>query len=349
MAKYKIAWLPGDGIGRDVMDAARIVLDAISLDAEYIEAEIGWTCWERYGDALPPATVDILKQSKCALFGAITSKPNVKGYKSPIVRMRQMFELYANMRYPGNPLNYRDDIDIVVFRENTEGLYSGLDFHPPLIPEIMAIPGMQNKVPEDTAVSLRVFTRKGCQRIARAAFEFARANKRRSVTILHKANVVRATCGLFLSEANKIAAEYPEVKSGDANIDAMTMWLIKNPQDYDVLVTTNMFGDIISDEAAQLVGGLGFACSANLGDDFAVFEPTHGSAPKYAGMHKVNPMAMLLSTKMCLDWLGEGATAVKLEAAIAKVIRENRVKTYDMGGSSTTLEVAEEVVRKLDE
>ncbi len=351
MAKYKIAWLPGDGVGNDVMEAARMVLDALSLDAEYIDGEVGWTCWERYGDALPPATVELLKVTDCCLFGAITSKPGVKGYKSPIVRARQMFDLYANVRpckaYPGNPLNYRDDIDLVVFRENTEGLYSGMDFHPPLIPEIMAIPGFEGRDPENTAASIRVFTRKSCSRIVRAAFEYARKHGRRSVTSVAKANVVRATCGMFLEEAEKVAEDYPDIEYWNANVDAMTMWLIKNPDDYDVLVTTNMFGDIISDEAAQLVGGLGFACSANMGDDYALFEPTHGSAPKYAGQYKVNPTAMLLSTKMMLDWLGEEALAASLEDAIATVIREGRVRTYDLGGSNTTLEVAGEVVSKL--
>jgi len=351
MAKYKIAWLPGDGVGNDVMEAAKIVLDATSFDAEYIPGEVGWTCWERYGDPLPAETIEILKSTDACLFGAITSKPGVKGYKSPIVRARQLFQLYANVRpckaYPGNPLNYRDGIDIVVFRENTEGLYSGLDFHPPLIPQITAIPGLENADPENSAVSIRFFTRNGCQRILRAAFEYARKHGRKKVTSIAKANVIRATCGLFLEEAEKIAKEYPEIEYWNANIDAMAMWLIKNPEDYDVLVTTNMFGDIISDEAAQLVGGLGFAASGSMGEDYALFEPTHGSAPKYAGMYKVNPMAMLLSTKMMMDYVGEMEMAVQLENGIARTILEGKARTYDMGGSSTSLEVAEEVVKNM--
>jgi isopropylmalate/isohomocitrate dehydrogenase-like protein len=351
MAKYKIAWLPGDGVGNDVMEAAKIVLDATSLDAEFVPGEVGWECWEKYGDPLPAETIEILRSTDCCLFGAITSKPGVKGYKSPIVKARQMFQLYANVRpckaYPGNPLNYRDGIDIVVFRENTEGLYSGLDFHPPLIPQILAIPGLENADPENSAVSIRYFTRKGCQRILRAAFEYAVKHRRRSVTSISKANVIRATCGLFLEEAEKMAKEYPDIEFWNANIDAMTMWLIKNPEDYDVLVTTNMFGDIISDEAAQLVGGLGFASSGSIGDDYALFEPTHGSAPKYAGMYKVNPIAMLLSTKMMLDYLGEMEIARTVEDGIATVIAEGKVRTYDMGGTNTTLEVAEEVVKKM--
>ena len=351
MAKYKIAWLPGDGVGNDVMEAAKIVLDATSLDAEFVAGEVGWECWEKYGDPLPPETIELLKSTDCCLFGAITSKPGVKGYKSPIVKARQLFQLYANVRpckaYPGNPLNYRDGIDIVVFRENTEGLYSGLDFHPPLIPQILALPGLENADPDNSAVSIRYFTRKGCQRILRAAFEYAVKHKRRAVTSISKANVIRATCGLFLEEAEKMAKEYPDIEYWNANIDAMTMWLIKNPEDYDVLVTTNMFGDIISDEAAQLVGGLGFASSGSIGDDYALFEPTHGSAPKYAGMYKVNPIAMLLSAKMMLDYLGELEIARKVESGIATVIAEAKFRTYDMGGTNPTLEVAEEVVNKM--
>ena len=351
MTKHKVAWLPGDGVGNDVMEAAKIVLDSTSFDAEYVPGEIGWECWEKYGDPLPPATIEILRETDACLFGAITSKPGVKGYKSPIVRARQLFQLYANFRpckaYKGNPLNYREGIDIVVFRENTEGLYSGLDFYPPLIPEIRAIPGLENADPDNSAVSIRYFTRKGCQRIIRAAFEYAVKHNRKSVTSITKANVIRATCGMFLDEAKKIAEEYPTIEYWDANIDAMTMWLIKNPENYDVLVTSNMFGDIISDEAAQLVGGLGFAASGSMGDDYALFEPTHGSAPKYAGMYKVNPTAMLLSTKLMLDYLGETETANMIENGIARTIEEGKVKTYDMGGSNTSLEVAEEVVKNM--
>jgi isocitrate/isopropylmalate dehydrogenase len=192
-----------------------------------------------------------------------------------------------------------------------------------------------------------VFTRRGCRRILEAAFRYARDRARRKVTVVHKANVVRKTCGMFLEEAEKVAKDYPEVEWDSANVDAMAMWLIKNPQNYDVIVTSNLFGDIISDEAAQLVGGLGFASSGNIGDDFAVFEPTHGSAPKYAGQYKVNPMAMLLAVKLMLEWLGEGDKASALERAIARVVERGEPRTYDMGGSAGTLEVAEAVAREL--
>ena len=372
MAKYKIAWLPGDGIGKDVLNAAKIVLEKIELDAEYIPGDIGWEFWCKEGNALPEGTIQLLKNTDCCLFGAITSKPKeeaeseldpaLKGkgyvYFSPIVKLRQLFNLRTNLRpckaYPGNPLNYRDNVDLVVFRENTEDLYAGVEFHP-LPSEVMSVlcehhdrmKKFENTPLEDIAVSLRVNTRKACQNIVRDAFEYAKEHKRRSVTVVEKPNVIRETSGLMVREARKIAKEYPEIPLWETNIDAMCMWLVKNPEDYDVLVTSNMFGDIISDLSAQLVGGLGFACSGNIGDDYAVFEPTHGSAPKYSGMNKVNPMATLLSVKLMLDWLGESEKALRLESAIAEVIKEGKVRTYDMGGKSTTTGVAEEVARKL--
>ncbi len=372
MAKYRIAWMPGDGIGVDVMEAARIVLDALGLEAEYVPADIGWEFWRREGDALPPRTVEVLKTCHCALFGAITSKPRdeaeaelapeLRGkglsYRSPIVRLRQLFDLYINLRpckaFRGNALNYRDDIDLVVFRENTEGLYAGVEYHPlpddlrrslamhnPAMDRFAAVPG------EDIAVTLRVVTRKGARRIIRAAFEYARQFGYPTVTIVEKPNVLRETSGLMVREARKIAAEYPGIELWETNIDAQMMWLLKNPQDYGVMVTGNMFGDILSDLAAQLVGGLGFASSGNIGENFAVFEPTHGSAPKYAGQYRVNPTAMLLAARLMLDWLGEREMASRLEKAIAAVIEEGRVRTYDLGGSNTTLEVAQAVAERL--
>jgi len=372
MAKYKIAWLPGDGVGKDVMDAAKIVLDTISLDAEYIPGDIGWEFWKKEGDALPQRTIDLFKQTDCCLFGAITSKPKDEAqkeldpkladkgfvYTSPIVRLRQLLNLHTNLRpckaYKGNPLNFRDDIDLVVFRENTEDLYAGVEFHP--VPQVvfdalMTHPKMKafSKVPlNDMAISTRIITRKASDNIVRQAFEYAKKHNRKSVTIVEKPNVIRETSGMMLKEARKIAAEYPNIEFKEVNVDAMCMWLVKNPQDYDILVSSNMFGDIISDLAAQLVGGLGFASSGNIGDKYAVFEPTHGSAPKYAGMYKVNPIAMILTVKLMLDWLGENKTATKLEEAVATVVKEGKIRTYDMGGSNTTLEVAKEIAKKVD-
>jgi 3-isopropylmalate dehydrogenase len=372
MPKYKIAWMPGDGVGNDVMEAARLVLDKLGLDAEYPHADIGWEFWRTEGDPLPQRTLDLLKKTDCALFGAITSKPRDEAakelipelqgkgydYRSPIVRLRQEFDLFVNRRpckaYPGNPLNYKDDIDLVIFRENTEGLYVGLEWNP--VPDNLwnaikaenpkAAKFDENKL-EDMAISMRLMTRKGCERILRAAFDYAKEKGYPTVTLVEKPNVLRETGGLITDVARKLAEEYPGIDLWETNIDAMCMWLIKNPEDYGVLVSENMFGDIISDEAAQLVGGLGFACSGNIGTDYAVFEPTHGSAPKYDGQYKVNPMAMLLAAYMMIDWLGETDMAKTLESAIAAVIAEGKVRTYDMGGTSGTMDVAEAVVEKL--
>ncbi len=372
MAKYKIAWLPGDGVGNDVMEAAKIVLDRFSFDAEYIHGDIGWEFWKTEANPLPDRTIDLLKNTNCALFGAITSLPkeeaenelipSLRGkghiYASPIVRLRQEFNLRTNLRpckaYPGNPINYKDDIDIVVFRENTEDLYVGIEFHP-LPDEVRAVLKSNHKkmarfdsTPgEDIAVSLRINTRNGCRNIMTDAFEFAKKTGRKSVAVVEKPNVIRETSGLMIRTAREVAKNYPGIELWETNIDAMCMWLVKNPNEYSVLATTNMFGDIVSDLCAQLVGGLGFAASGNIGDNYAVFEPTHGSAPKYAGQYKVNPMAMLLTTKMMFDWLGETEKGETLENAIAAVIKEGSVRTYDMGGKNSTLELAEAVAAKL--
>jgi isocitrate/isopropylmalate dehydrogenase len=363
MAKYKIAWLPGDGIGCDVTDATKIVLDRLSLDAEYVGGDIGWEFWCKEGDPLPQRTLDMMKETDCAFFGAITSKgkdvsqkelaPELQGkgyvYRSPIVRMRQLLDLYVCLRpckaYPGNPLNYKDGIDLVVFRENTEGMYIGVEY--PQVPEeFYAVEGAE-KLPRDAAISFRAITPGGSERIVRAAFEYARQHNRNKVTAVHKANVLRQTDGVFMEAARKVAADYPGIGFDNANIDAMGMWLLKNPFNYDVIVTTNLFGDIISDLCAQMVGGLGFGCSGNIGTDYAVFEPTHGSAPKYAGQYKVNPIATILAAKMMLDWLGEGDKASQLEGAVAAVIAEGRVRTYDMGGDSSTLDMARAIADRL--
>lgn len=372
MAKYKIAWMPGDGVGQDVMDAAKIVLDKIALDAEYVHADIGWEFWKTEADPLPKRTIDILNNTDCALFGAITSKPKEEAekelipelrgkgliYASPIVRLRQEFNLRTNLRpckgYPGNPLNFKERIDLVVFRENTEDLYSGVEFFP-LPDEVRDSIKKHNKKmakfdkhpSSEIAVSLRINTKTGCRNIITDAFEYAKKFGYKTVTVVEKPNVIRETSGLMIRTAREVAKNYPGIELWETNIDAMCMWLIKNPHDYGVLVTSNMFGDIISDLCAQLVGGLGFASSGNIGDKYAVFEPTHGSAPKYAGKYKVNPLAMLLTVKMMLDYLGEDDKANALEKAIAVVIKEGKVRTYDMGGSSSTLDVANAIAAKL--
>jgi len=374
MARYRIAWLPGDGVGVDVMEAARIVLDAVGFSdlAEYRHGDIGWEFWCKEGDALPQRTLDLLAETDACLFGAITSKPKDeaarelapelqgKGYTyfSPIVRLRQELGLHTNLRpckaYPGNPLNYKDDIDLVIFRENTEGLYAGVEFSPvpdevkrvlvahhPKMKKFAEVPG------DELAISTRIVTRAACEKIARGAFEYAREHGYPTVTLVEKPNVLRETGGMMTRAARRVAAQFDGIDLWETNIDAMCMWLVKNPENYGGLMAENMFGDIISDLSAQLVGGLGFASSGNLGDHYGVFEPTHGSAPKYAGQYKVNPLAMLLTARMMVDYLGEKERARRMEAAIAQVIAEGKVRTYDMGGAASTLEMARAVAEKL--
>ena len=371
MARYRIAYLPGDGVGPEVLEAARMVLDAVGFDAEYVHGDVGCKFWCEEGNPLPERTIEVLKSTDACLFGAITSTPkdeaeaelapHLKGrglsYFSPIVAIRQMFDLYANVRpckaFPGNPLNYRDDIDLVVFRENTEGLYAGVEFHPVPDQVVEALrrhsPKMERfaEVPRDElAISCRIFTRRGCERIVRAAFEYARAHGYPTVTVVEKPNVIRETSGMMVRIAREVAVDYPGIELWEANIDAMCMWLVKNPQNYGVLVSSNMFGDILSDLAAQLVGGLGFASAGNIGEDYGVFEPTHGSAPKYAGQYKVNPTAAILAARLMLRWLGEEEKAERIERAVAEVIAEGKVRTYDMGGDASTLEMAEAIAEK---
>ena len=363
MSRYRVAWLPGDGIGPEVSDAARLVLDAAGFEADYLHGDIGWDFWRAEGDALPPRTLDLLRHTDCAFFGAITSKPAAEAvrelapllqtrgfaYRSPIVRMRQLLDLYICLRpcqtFRGNPLNYRENIDLVIFRENTEGMYIGVEF--PTIPEpLLAIPAMQ-RIPPDAAISIRSITRGASRRIVEAAFQYAVKNGRRKVTAVHKANVLRATCGVFLEVARDVAANYPQVEFDTANVDAMCMWLLKNPLNYDVIVTTNLFGDILSDLCSQLAGGMGFGYSGNIGEQYAVFEPTHGSAPKYAGQNKVNPLAAILAAKMMVEWLGEREIARNIEKAVAGVVERGAVRTYDLGGSASTMDVAQSVAESL--
>jgi len=372
MAKYRIGWMPGDGVGVDVMDATKVVLDKLGFDAEYVHGDIGWEIWRQEANPLPDRTIEMLRNVDAALFGAITSKPKEEAeaeldpglqgkghvYRSPIVRLRQEFDLQTNLRpckaYAGNPLNFKDGLDLVVFRQNTEGLYAGVEYHP--MPEDVRAkltethPAQMGRMADvdsaDIAMSCRIFTRDGCRNIMRAGFEYAKQFGYKTVTVVEKPNVVRETSGLMVREARKIAREYPGIELWETNIDAMCMWLVKNPEDYGVLVASNMFGDIVSDLCAQLVGGLGFACSGNIGEEVAIFEPSHGSAPKYVGMNKVNPIAMMLSAKMMLDYLGETDMAERLEDAVAAVIAEGKIRTYDMGGSSTTTEMADAVAAR---
>ena len=372
MSKYKIVLMPGDGVGNDVMEAARIVLDKIALDAEYIHADLGWECWRKEGNPLPDRTMELLQSTDACLMGAITSKPDDlaeaelapelqgKGlsYTSPLLKIRQELNLHTNLRpcksIPGNPLNVRDDIDLVIFRENTEGLYVGVEYSPLaddlrqcLTKHNPRMARFKNVPADEMAVSLRVITKHGARHIAEQAFKYAAENGRTRVTLVEKANVLRLSSGIMLEMAREVAAGHPGIAFDDTNIDAMTMWLVKNPQDFQVVMTSNMFGDILSDLCAQMVGGMGFGASGNIGDNYGLFEPIHGSAPKYAGQYRVNPVAMLLSVKMMLDFLGEKESALELERAVFQVVAEGKTVTKDMGGESTTLEMARAVAECL--
>ncbi|UCF41220.1 MAG: isocitrate/isopropylmalate dehydrogenase family protein [Gemmatimonadota bacterium] len=394
MAKYTVVTMPGDGIGEVVLPEAVRVLDAVGFDAEYVHADIGWQFWVTQGNPLPDRTVELLRRHKLGLFGAITSKPKGQAkqelapelrdkgheYFSPIVAMRQLFNLDVCIRpcrsFPGNPLNFvrqkagggydEPTVDAVVFRQNTEGLYCGVEWTDP--PQVVRNAlGMHPKwkpfadVPSaDLAMSVRLFTRNACRRIVRAAFEYAKKHGYKSVTICEKPNVLRETSGMMEDVAREVKADYPNIEHWSTNIDAQMMWLTKNPEDYGVLVAGNMFGDIISDAFAGLVGGLGFACSGNIGDEVAVFEPTHGSAPKYAELDPpiVNPIAMILSAAMLLDHVGATKMAVRVRDAVAAVVREGKVRTYDMlrlpggakaigQGAATTTQMTDEIISKL--
>ncbi len=387
-----VVTMPGDGIGEPVLKEALRVLDAAGFEADYVHADIGWEFWKKEGNPLPQRTIDLLAKHKIALFGAITSKPKDKAladldpslrdkglvYFSPIVAMRQHFNLDICTRpckaFAGNPLNFirrgpgntveEPPVDAVIFRQNTEGLYGGVEWtNPPdvvynaLNTHVKFRDNFGDVPREDLAVSTRIFSRKACQRILRAAFEYAKKFGYKSVTICEKPNVIRETSGMMREEGRKMLKEYDGIDLWETNIDAQMMWLTKNPEDYGVLVSGNMFGDIVSDGFAGLVGGLGFACSANIGDEVAVFEPTHGSAPKYADydISIVNPIAMIMSACMMLDHIGEIEMAAKIRNAVETVISEGKVQTYDMkkmrgtpdvinNGAATTSQMTDAVI-----
>jgi isocitrate dehydrogenase (NAD+) len=366
MGRRSVVVMPGDGIGKVVLPEAVRVLEAAGFAADWVEADIGWEHWIREGNPLPDRTIELLARHKVALFGAITSKPKDaaarelapelrdKGYVyySPIVGLRQRFDLDISIRpcttFPGNPLNFvrrgadggveEPRVNAVIFRQNTEGLYAGVEWtNPPdqvwqALDSHPKFKAFRDVPREDLAVSTRIFTRAKCRRICEEAFAYADRHHFTNVTVCEKPNVIRETSGMMLDEARKVHPRYPHIQLWDTNIDAQMMWLTKNPEDYGVIVAGNMFGDIISDGFAGLVGGLGFAASANIGREVGVFEPTHGSAPKYAELAPsiVNPIAMVLSAVLMLDWLGETECAERIRAAVGRVVDEGRVRTYDM-------------------
>ncbi|MFO7863211.1 MAG: isocitrate/isopropylmalate family dehydrogenase [Salinivirgaceae bacterium] len=398
MSKRKIVAMPGDGIGKNVLEETIRVLDAAGFDADYIEGDIGWEFWKSEGNPLPDRTLKLLEEHKIGLFGAITSKPKDAAaeelapelrdknlvYSSPIVGLRQHFGLDICIRpcktYEGNPLNFirrgpnntieEPIVDVAIFRQNTEGLYGGVEWsNPPaqVYDALLTHPKFKKNfghVPkEEISVSTRIFTKKATERILRAAFDYAKEYGYKSVTVCEKPNVIRETSGMMYKMAQEIQkSDYPNIELWNTNIDAQMMWLTKNPENYGVIVAGNMFGDIVSDGFAGLIGGLGFACSAQMNPDsgVAVFEPTHGSAPKYADydVSITNPIAMMESACMMLDFIKEDDIAKRIRKAIADVISEGKVQTYDMKklkgspdvinqGAVSTTEMADAVIAKL--
>jgi len=332
---YQICLLPGDGIGPEVITQARAVLEALPLNWDFATAYIGYGAYQQHGTPLPDETLADIRESDAALFGAVTTPPNIPGYFSPVVRMRQELDLYANLR-PCRSFSHpssRPDIDLLIVRENTEGLYAGIE---------------RLEENGERAITERVITRRGSERILCKAFEIARQSGRRKVTVVHKANVLRQTCGLFRQVALEMAPAHPEIEMNEMLVDTCAMELIRAPEQFEVIVTTNLFGDILSDEAAMLVGGLGVAYSGNIGEHAAVFEPVHGSAPNIAGSGKANPAATILASAMLLDHLGEYHHAEQVRKAVSAALAADQV-TPDMGGSLSTQEMTQVIIHNLQE
>ena len=336
MASYAVTLIPGDGIGPEVAAATQRVLDATGITFDWEEREIGLAALETHGDVLPEETLASIRKNKVGLKGPTTT-PIGKGFRSVNVGLRQALGLYANLRpaktIEGVQAAFRD-IDLVVVRENMEGMYSGIEFDAGQSDTAEVIAKMNSlnpkQVPAEAAISIKVITPEATRNIARFAFEYARANKRRKVTIVHKANIMKFTEGLFLKIVQEVASEYPDIESEDRIVDNMCMQLMQKPEQYDVLVMENLFGDIVSDLVAGMVGGLGVAPAGNIGPDSAVFEPIHGSAPSHAGKNEANPVAMILSGALMLRHLGEIEAAERVEQAVYGVIGAGERVTYDL-------------------
>lgn len=332
---YTVTLIPGDGIGPEITESMVNVLSATGVKVEFEKVLAGETAVKNGETPLPALVLDSIRKNKVAIKGPLTT-PVGFGFRSVNVALRQELNLYAGVRpavsFPGSPAKY-ENIDLVMIRENTEGLYSGIEHF----------------VDQDKTIgeSIRVISRKGSERIVKFAFEYALSHNRKKVTCIHKANILKVTCGLFLQVAREIAEQYPQITFEDKIVDNMAMQLVKNPQEYDVLVTTNLFGDILSDLCAGLIGGLGLAPSANMGEKIAVFEPVHGSAPKYAGQDKVNPCACILSGAMMLEHLGEKEAGKRIVKAVAEVIKEGKILTYDLGGTAKTSAITQALIQKL--
>ncbi len=357
---HSITLIPGDGVGTEISEATRRVLEATGVKFAWDIQHAGAEVLEEYGTPLPDQVLASIRRNKVAIKGPITT-PVGAGFRSVNVALRKELNLYACLRpcksYPGVRSHYRD-IDLVIVRENSEDLYAGIEFEagtPDCQKIIQCIDELSGKnILPDSGISIKPISHSASSKIVRFAFEYARSNKRRKVTAVHKANIMKYSDGLFLEAARKVAKAYPDIEFEDRIVDNMCMQLVQKPELYDILVLPNLYGDIISDLAAGLVGGLGLAPGGNIGDDSALFEPTHGSAPKYKGLNKVNPMAMMLSGVMMLRYIGETQAAERLDAAIAEVIWEGEQVTYDMKPTPDdptavgTSQVADAIIDKLN-
>ena len=356
---HKVTFIPGDGVGPEIAEATKRVLEATGVKFDWEIGEAGAGVIEKYGTPLPDQVLESIRKNKVAIKGPVTT-PIGTGFRSVNVALRKALDLYACVRpcktYAGAPTPFKD-VDIVIVRENTEDLYAGVEFEKgteetaDLIAYINGKKG--NVIKQDSGISIKMITESGTRRIVKYAFEYARKYGRKKVTITQKANIMKYSDGLFLAVAREVAKGYPDIEMNEALIDNLCMQLVRRPQEYDIIVAPNLYGDIISDLCAGLVGGLGLAPGANIGLDTALFEPTHGSAPKYTGQNKVNPMAMMLSGVLMLRHLGETNAADRLEKALADVIAEGKAVTYDMKPTRDdpsavgTSQVADAVIRKL--
>ncbi|RJR16715.1 MAG: isocitrate/isopropylmalate dehydrogenase family protein [Nitrospiraceae bacterium] len=356
---YKITLIPGDGTGPEITEATTRVLEATGVPFEWDIQNAGEDVYNQEGNPLPERVITSIKKNKVAIKGPVTT-PVGTGFRSVNVTLRQILDLYSCVRpcktYKGAKTRY-DNIDLVIFRENTEDLYAGIEYQKDsegakaVIDLIAKLSG--RAVRQDSGISIKPISVFGTERIVRAAFDYARKNKRRKVTSVHKANIMKFSDGLFLEVSREVAKNYPDIEFEDKIVDNMCMQLVQKPELYDILVLPNLYGDIVSDLAAGLIGGLGLAPGANIGGEYAVFEATHGSAPKYKGLNKVNPLAMILSGVMMLRHLGEMEAAEKLDSAVASIIREGRDVTYDMKPSpddptaATTSGMADAIIAKM--
>lgn len=360
MKKYKITLIPGDGIGPEITDVTKKCIESTSVSIEWDIKEAGINAIEKYKTPLPEETIKSIEKNKICLKGPITT-PVGTGYRSINVSLRQHFGLYACVRpfkvYEGAKTFYKD-IDLIIIRENMEDLYAGIEFEKGKEETLNLIDTIKqlthHEINKDSGISIKPISSSGSEKIARFAFEYARKNKRKKVTAVHKANIMKFTDGLFLKTTENIASQYSDIEFENIIVDNMAMQLVQKPNKYDVLLCPNLYGDILSDLCAGLIGGLGLSPGANIGENIAIFEPTHGSAPKYEGQNKVNPSAMILAGVLMLRYLGEYIAADKLENAVEQVIKEGKSVTYDFKEENSsdvvgTTQMADAIINKIKE